>query len=90
MPTPRTVAASVVKATEKVVEAAAQKALASLAGREDAPLVPGAPAPEPPTFAEPTEPQGPLHAEGRPGRSRPPDRDGCRDRGRSRRRGPAG
>ena len=60
MPTPRTVAASVVKATEKVVEAAAQKALASLAGRDDAPLVPGAPAPEPPSLAEPTEPQGPL------------------------------
>jgi catalase len=60
MPTPRSVAASVIKATEKVVEAATQKALDSLAGREDAPLVPGAPAPEPPSLAEPTEPQGPL------------------------------
>ncbi len=60
MPTPRSVAASVVKATEKAVEAAAEKALASLAGREGVPPVPGAPASEPPSLAEPTEPQGPL------------------------------
>ena len=60
MPTPRGVAASVVKATEQAVSAAAEKALKTLAGRDDAPLVPGAPAPEPPSLAEPTEPQGPL------------------------------
>ncbi len=54
------IAGSITKATEQVVASAAQAALATLAGREDANLVPGAPAPEEPAYDEPTQPQGPL------------------------------
>ena len=68
MPNPRRIAGSVTKATEKVVTAAAQAALATLAGRDDPPSVPGAPASEPPSLEELTEPQGPLAFQARSGR----------------------
>ena len=62
MPSPRRVARSLVKATEQVAAAAAETALASLGGREDANAVPGAPAVEEPALAERTDPQGALPA----------------------------
>lgn len=60
MPSPRRVARSVAKATEEVVTAAAQSALAMVDARDEGGLLPGAPAAEEPSHEEPTDPQGPL------------------------------
>ena len=67
MPNPRKVAGSVVKATEKAVAQAAEPALAAVAGRDDAPAVPGAPAPEPPSSRSPPS----RGVRCRPSRTRP-------------------
>ena len=90
MPNPRKVAGSVVKATEQAVSAAAEAALSTLAGRDDAPAVPGRSGARAAQLRGADRAAGPAAAQARPGRPRPAYGDRRRDRRRADRRGPAG